>query len=242
MKDGPNIVGIAALIGDHARCAMLTALMSGEALTATELATEANITKQTASSHLAKLEDAGLVAVESQGRHRYFRLAAPDVAQLLESLMGVAQRTGATRVRPGPREPALRKARVCYDHLAGDLGVAIYDSFLKQRFIRVHRNKDQKAPTIDLTRKGREFIKGLNIDIQTTPKSKRPLCRPCLDWSVRRHHLAGSLGAAILNHCYQKKWAKRIDGTRVVHFFPKGEQSLLEVFGVSNSTTTFNRS
>ncbi len=232
MKDGPNIVGIAALVGDHARCAMLTALMTGEALTATELAAEANITKQTASSHLAKLKDAGLVAVEHQGRHRYFRLAAQDVAQLLESLMGVAQRTGATRVRPGPREPALRKARVCYDHLAGDIGVAIYDTFLKRRFIRASQVNSEKGPVIELTKKGRQFIEDMNIDFQAMTNSRRPVCRPCLDWSVRRHHLAGSLGAAILNYCYQKKWAKRIDGTRVVHFFPKGEHSLRETFGM----------
>ena len=128
MKDGPNIVGIAALIGDHARAEVLTALMADRALTATELAAGAGVTKQTISAHLAKLVAAGLVAVESQGRHRYFRLADRDVAHLIESLMGVAFRTGAVRVRASPREPALRKARVCYDHLAGEVGVRIYES------------------------------------------------------------------------------------------------------------------
>src|ERR1700733_1316847 len=118
VKDGPNIVGIAAMIGDHARSDMLTALAGGQALTATELAQIAGVTKQTGSAHLAKLLDTQLVAVETQGRHRYYRLAHRDVAHLLESLMGVAFRTGALRVRTGPREPALRKARVCYDHLA----------------------------------------------------------------------------------------------------------------------------
>jgi len=234
MKDGPNIVGIAALIGDHARCAMLTALMTGEALTATELATEANITKQTASSHLAKLMDAELVAVENQGRHRYFRLAAPDVAQLLESLMGVAQRTGATRVRPGPREPALRKARVCYDHLAGDIGVQVYDAFLRQRLIRTMKTNEGKGTAVDLTKKGQRFCAELNIDLNKITRSRRPLCRPCLDWSVRRYHLAGSLGAAILQHCYQEKWAKRVEGSRVVQFSPKGERLLREAIGIPN--------
>src|SRR5215510_1009680 len=123
MKDGPSIVGIAALIGDHARAEILTALMAGQALTATELAQVAGITKQTVSTHLGKLLDAQLLGVEVQGRHKYFRLAERDVAELLESLMGVAQRAGAVRVRTGPREPAMRKARVCYDHLAGELGV-----------------------------------------------------------------------------------------------------------------------
>src|SRR5213596_2232255 len=129
----PNIVGIAALIGDHARAEVLTALLADRALTATELANLAGVTKQTISAHLAKLVAAGLVAVESQGRHRYFRLADRDVAQLLESLMGVAFRTGAVRVRSSPREPALRKARVCYDHLAGEVGVRLYENLLRQR-------------------------------------------------------------------------------------------------------------
>ncbi len=234
MKDGPNIVGIAALIGDHARSSMLTALMAGEALTATELATEANITKQTASSHLAKLMDAGLVAVQSQGRHRYFHLTAPDVAHLLESLMGVAQRTGATRVRPGPREPALRKARVCYDHLAGDIGVEVYDAFLRQHLVRTKTANNDKGATIELTKKGRQFCAELNIDLEGMTKSRRPLCRSCLDWSVRRYHLAGSLGAAILKHCYQRKWAKRVEGSRVVRFSTKGEQALREMFRIDN--------
>src|SRR5499427_4227849 len=127
MRDGPNIVRIAALVGDQARAEILTALMGGEALTATELADVAGVTKQTVSTHLSKLVDARLLAVESQGRHRYFRLAERDVAELLESLMGVAYRAGAVRFRSSPREPALRKARVCYDHLAGDLGVQLYD-------------------------------------------------------------------------------------------------------------------
>src|SRR5262245_15581041 len=121
MKDGPSIVGIAALIGDHARAEILTALMGGQALTPTELVGATGVTKQTVSGHLAKLVDARLVAVEQQGRHRYFRLADDDVAELLENLMGVAYRTGAVRLRSSPREPALRKARVCYDHLAGEL-------------------------------------------------------------------------------------------------------------------------
>jgi DNA-binding transcriptional ArsR family regulator len=133
MKDGPNIVGIAALIGDHARAAVLTVLLADRALTATELAAVAGVTKQTISAHLSKLADAGLVEVEAQGRHRYFRLADQDVAHLLESLMGVAFRTGAVRTIASPREPALRRARVCYDHLAGEIGVGIYENLLRQR-------------------------------------------------------------------------------------------------------------
>ena len=134
MKEGPHIAGIAGLIGDRARADTLTALLGGQALTATELAEVAGVTKATISAHLAKLVDGRLVAVESQGRHRYFRLADDDVAELLESLMGVAYRAGALRLRSSPREPAMRKARVCYDHLAGELGVLAYEAFEKRRF------------------------------------------------------------------------------------------------------------
>ncbi len=151
MKDGPNIVRIAALVGDHARAEILTALMGGEALTATELAGVAGVTKQTASTHLSKLVDASLLSMESQGRHRYFRLADRDVADLLESLMGVAYRVGAVRIRSSPREPALRKARVCYDHLAGDLGVLVFDSLDGRRWLRSggdHARIDAGRPAV----------------------------------------------------------------------------------------------
>lgn len=228
MKDSPSVVGIAALIGDHARATMLTALMGGEALTATELSAEANVTKQTASSHLNKLLDAGLVSVQAQGRHRYFQLAAPDVATLLESLMGVAHRTRAVRARPGPRDPALRKARVCYDHLAGELAVEFYDAIVRQRLIRLCKT-GANADSIALTRKGNEFFESIGIDINLFGKSRRPICRPCLDWSVRRHHLAGALGKATLDYCYSMKWAKRADGTRVVTFSAQGERAFRKI-------------
>ena len=136
MKAGPDISRIAALVGDPARSNMLTALMTGRALTASELAHQAGVTPQTASSHLSKLEAGGLVEQEKQGRHRYFRLSDPDVAAVLEGLEGLAARAGHMRVRTGPKDPALRHARVCYDHLAGDLGVQMLDSLRKQRLDR----------------------------------------------------------------------------------------------------------
>lgn len=226
MKDGPSIVGIAALIGDHARAEILTALMTGQALTATELAQVAGVTKQTVSAHLAKLLAARLLAVESQGRHRYFRLADPDVARLLESLMGVAFRAGAVRVRSSPREPALRKARVCYDHLAGDLGVLIYDSLLQRRFLRASGEVPQLTP------QGVRFLADLGIEVQQLESQRRPLCRPCLDWSVRRHHLAGSVGAALLERCLALGWARRAKGSRVVNFSDAGEKALRKRFSL----------
>lgn len=226
MKHGPNIARVAALVGERARADILTALVAGKALTATELAAEANITKQTASAHLAKLVDANLVAVQQQGRHRYFELAAPDVAQLLETLMGVAYRTGATRVRPGPREPALRRARVCYDHLAGEMGVSVFDALLRDKLLR------NGGPGVQLTAKGRRFFEDFGIDLEAAAASRRPLCKTCLDWSVRRHHLAGGLGAALLARCFELGWAKRVDGSRVVSLSARGEKALRERFSL----------
>jgi len=226
MRDGPNIVGIAALIGDHARSEVLTALMTGQALTATELAGVAGVTKQTISGHLAKLLDARLVGVESQGRHRYYRLADPDVAHLLESLMGVAFRTGALRLHTGPREPALRKARVCYDHLAGELGVLVFDSLQQRRLLR---SRDDE---LELTAPGRQFCREIGVELEALQRQRRPLCRACLDWSVRSHHLAGALGAALLGRCFADGWARRATDSRVVTFSALGESALRERFSV----------
>jgi DNA-binding transcriptional ArsR family regulator len=230
MKDGPNIVGIAALIGDHARADILTALLTGQALTATELAEVAGVTKQTISAHLAKLLDAKLLSVEQQGRHRYFRLADDDVARLLESLMGVAYRAGAVRVRASPREPALRKARVCYDHLAGELGVLVFDGLKRRRL--VIQAKGNEVPT--LTRNGQRQFREFGIDVAALARERRPLCRACLDWSMRRHHLAGALGAAILRRCLELRWARRDKASRVVNFSASGEKALRSQFGLSS--------
>jgi DNA-binding transcriptional ArsR family regulator len=220
MRDGPNITNIAALIGDHARAEVLTVLMSGMALTATELADAAGVTRQTISAHLAKLGDAGLLSVESQGRHRYFRIADAEVAPLLESLMGVAFGTGAVRVRSSPREPALRKARVCYDHLAGELGVLVYDGLARRGAFALG------ADGISLTPDGQDLIRALGIDTGQLPASRRPFCRTCLDWSERRHHLAGQLGTLLLDRFQQLGWARRVPESRVLAFTPDGETAL----------------
>jgi DNA-binding transcriptional ArsR family regulator len=222
MGDGPNIARIAALVGDRARSEILTALLGGQALTATELGGVAEVAKQTVSGHLSRLVEAKLVAVEQQGRHRYFRLADDDVAQLLESLLGVAYRTGALRLKSSPRDPDLRKARVCYDHLAGDLGVLAFDAFRKRRWI-VH---DEQGLT--LSRAGRKFCIDLGIDLDEA--SRRPMCRVCLDWSARRHHLAGHVGSRMLERLYSLGWARRRRGTRIVDFTARGEREFRELF------------
>ena len=193
MKDGPDIALLGSLMGDPARANMLTALMSGKALTVSELATEAGVTLPTTSAHLAKLEAGGLVRRRKQGRHRYFSLADGDVASVLESMMGLAAKKGHSRVRTGPKEPALRKARVCYNHLAGDLGVQMFDSLVAE----THLSRDDEH--VELTDVGRAFISDFGIDVAALETSRRPLSKSCLDWSVRRTHLAGSLGAAFLD-------------------------------------------
>src|ERR1700723_317361 len=202
MKAGPDIAMVASLVGDPARANMLTALLSGRALTASELSQEAGITPQTASSHLSKLEAGGLIEQEKQGRHRYYRLADPDVGGVLEGLAALAARAGHMRVRTGPKDPALRRARVCYDHLAGDLGVQMLDSMKQQKLIRQHQHD------IKLTAEGARFgAETLQIDADALAHPRRPLCKACLDWSERRHHLAGTLGAAILTRFTELKWA-----------------------------------
>ena len=227
MKAGPDIAMVASLVGDPARSNMLTALMSGRALTASELAQEAGITPQTASSHLAKLEAGGLIEPEKQGRHRYYRLTGPDVASVLEGLAGLAARAGHMRVRTGPKDPALRRARICYDHLAGDLGVQMLESMKKQRLVR------QSKQEIELTGDGKRFMaRALQIDADTLLHPRRPVCKACLDWSERRHHLAGTLGAAMMARFTELKWAARdsAPGSRVVNFSRIGEKRFAALF------------
>jgi DNA-binding transcriptional ArsR family regulator len=221
MKDGPNIARIAALLGDPARADVLTALMADRALTATELSAIAGVTKQTMSAHLSKLVEARLVTVDPLGRHRYFRLADADVAGLLESLMGVAFRTGAVRLLASPREPALRKARVCYDHLAGELGVKAFESLLRGGvFVRTTEG-------IRLTEAGVRWFANLGIDTAVLAGQRRMLCRPCMDWSERRQHLAGALGCALLSRICELKWAKRDRHSRVIRFTARGQHSFI---------------
>jgi DNA-binding transcriptional ArsR family regulator len=223
MKDGPNIAKIAALLGDGARADALTALMTDRALTATELAAIAGVTKQTMSAHLSKLLHASLIAVDQQGRHRYFRLADEDVAGLLESLMGVAFRTGAMRLLSSPREPALRKARICYDHLAGEFGVLAYEALLQNDVLQMSRQG------LRLSSAGVDWFRRAGIDTAAASSRRRTFCRPCMDWSERRYHLAGSLGAALLSRVYEQGWARRDRCSRAVLFTSNGERRFREL-------------
>jgi DNA-binding transcriptional ArsR family regulator len=226
MKDGPDIAQMAALIGDPARANMLTALMSGKALTAGELAREAGISPQTASSHLKKLLNGGLLHLRGQGRHKYYGLSGEDVAQTLENLMGLAAGRGHLRTRTGPNDTEMRDARVCYNHLAGSKGVQLFTSMRTRGFL------DASADTVVLTNPGAEFCTTFGIDLDALGKNRAPLCRPCLDWSERQTHLAGKLGRAMLARMEDIGWVSRKPDSRIIRFSRAGAQAFDKQFGV----------
>jgi len=248
-----QIAHIAALVGEPARTGMLLALMDGRALTARELADAAHITPATASRHLALLVEARLLSVQSQGRHRYHRLATPEVARLLEGLMqlAVGQAPATRPVAVGPRDAALRQARTCYDHIAGRLGVAVAEHLLEEGAIVF----DGEAGG-QVTDRAASVLGRLGLDLGGEPaggavggdgsgrsgssgssgragRSQRPLCRPCLDWSERRPHMAGRLGALVCTHCLDQGWLLRRDGSRALGIAPPGAAALRDWLGTA---------
>lgn len=211
----PNIAYIANLIGDTARSRMLTALMAGKALTATELSLEADITPQTASSHLNKLLDGELLIVRKQGRHKYFQLKNRQVAELIEHMLNVSASISSSKVVTGPSNERLRKARICYDHLAGELGVKLFDALVREGWL-LERGSEELV----LTAQGHRSLSQLGIDFEVLNNSRRPLCKACLDWSERRTHLAGSIGKWILNDALKRQWAHQdLDSSTASHKF-----------------------
>jgi len=232
MSTNATFAEVAALVGEPARAGMLHALMDGRALTASELARVAGVTPQTASGHLARLAAAGLLGVEKQGRHRYHRLASPDVARMMESIMQAASSLAPTRspLSVGPRDAALRAARTCYDHLAGRLGVALADAMVTGGYAELADDAGV------VTAIGIELLDriGIDVDALLAPRGNRApriLCRPCLDWSERRPHLAGAVGAALCKHSLAQSWIRRLQGTRAVAITPKGQRIFREQFG-----------
>jgi DNA-binding transcriptional ArsR family regulator len=221
------IAEIAALAGDPARANILTALLDGRAMTATELAYAARVTPQTTSAHLGKLVEAGLITATPSGRHRYFRLASPKVAQMLESIVAVAG-DSRPRFRPLSRQAAqLRAARVCYDHLAGQLGVRIADAMIARGYLVLEDDGGR------LTDAGARFMWDLGIDLRVTGKGRRHLCRACLDWTERRPHIGGAIGAALAERWLALGWLTRAKDSRAVSVTPVGERGFRDSLGMT---------
>jgi DNA-binding transcriptional ArsR family regulator len=229
MSETLDIARVGTLMGDPSRAAMLMALMSGEALTASELAHRAGVALPTASGHLAQLVDGGLLNVAKQGRHRYYRLAGPAVAHAVETLSDLAIQVFPSRRRVMPEDAPLRRARTCYDHLAGRLGVALADGLVQKRVLR--RTDDDF--TLVRRGSGEALLNSWGIDVPSLESSRRPMVRTCIDWTERRPHVAGALGAALVDRFLASGWIRRRRDDRAVAVTPLGERRLRQELGVA---------
>jgi DNA-binding transcriptional ArsR family regulator len=221
---------IEGLIGEPVCAAILGALMDGRALTAIELSRVAGVTPRTMSGHLDCLTSANIIAVRKQGRHRYHRLAKPEVARMLEGLIPDGMASKRTVVT-GPRDAAMRRARTCYGHFAGRLGIAIADRLVEEGVVEL----DSESGL--LTESGTAYMRQRGIEVldsgQTKRKSSRPVCHPCLDWSERRPHISGKLGAAICTYYFENGFVRRRNGTRALEITQAGTHALRQMFGIS---------
>jgi DNA-binding transcriptional ArsR family regulator len=237
-----DIAAVGALVADRARCRILVALDDGRALPASRLASEAGVTAATASSHLRKLTDAGLLAVESHGRNRYYRLAGPTVARLIETMQQLAPPTQVRSLRESTRASALRTARTCYDHLAGRLGVELMASMIGAGYLTggdgtfdpataQHDHRTGYGHDVDyaLTDRGWRFVTDFGMDLP----ARRPVVRYCVDWSEQRHHLAGGLGRGLLGRLIDCDWIRRAPQGRAVQITPAGDAGLADAFGIA---------
>jgi DNA-binding transcriptional ArsR family regulator len=223
----PRLAEVAALVGDPARANILSALMDGRALTAGELSLVARVSPQTTSGHLARLAEAKLLACEKQGRRRYYRLASPLVGQMLEGIMAVAA-DGPPRYRPTSKlDEAMRRARSCYDHLAGRLGVGLADALCGRGHVVLTEEGGE------VTDEGARFLIAFGVDLELARERRRIFCRPCLDWTERRRHLAGAVGAALATRCFELGWIERRRDSRALNITPAGRQGFGEIFTVS---------
>jgi DNA-binding transcriptional ArsR family regulator/ribosomal protein S19E (S16A) len=230
MTESPNIAALAAPLADPARARMVLALMDGRARTVSELGAAAGLTKASASEHAAKLHDAGFLKADKQGRHKYLTLASAEVARLIEAMMALAgqgpAQPGTRLPQPGPRDPALREARLCYNHLAGALGVQVYQSLSARGYLA------HTAGGLDLTGEGRNFCQRFGLtetDLAAAP-ARTPLCRDCLDWSERQSHLGGRLGRLLLARMEAKGWLRRRPESRALTVTPEGRRAIVRAF------------
>jgi len=221
----PDIVQIAGLIGDASRASMLVALLGGRALTATELASQADISAQTASKHLEKLVSGQLLVVRKQGRHKYFQLKSIAVANLLEDMLNLSNQLKGAEITTGPRDNRLRTSRICYDHLAGEHSVRLFDGLLAQQYIV------ENEENVSLTALGIGFFEELKLDF-TSLSNRRAVCKACLDWSERRTHMAGSLGQWILSDLLERQWAAKDLDSRAIRFSTIGLSKFNNRYGL----------
>jgi DNA-binding transcriptional ArsR family regulator len=237
-----DIAALASLLADPARCKVLLALDDGRALPASVLADEAGVSRPTASSHLGKLTDAGLLTVETHGRNRYYRLAGAEVGELLEQLGRLAPSRPVRSLREGTRAARLRSARTCYDHVAGRLGVAVMGNLLdREALVGGDGHYDPRRDSHDalskpghdlryeLTDIGRDFLIGIGVEM---PTGKRPLVRYCVDWTEQRHHLSGGLGRAMLDRFLSAGWVKRVPRGRALTVTDDGRTALADAFDI----------
>jgi DNA-binding transcriptional ArsR family regulator len=227
MSEALDLAGVAALVGDAARANILAALLNGQALTASELAYFAHVSPQTASAHLGKLTEGCLITMMRQGRNRYYRLATPAVVQMLERILAVAA-DGPRRHRPPTKcDTAMREARTCYDHFAGRLGVALADSLAARGHVFLTEEGGE------VTDSGATFLTEFGIDLGAAHQRRRTFCRPCLDWTERRLHIGGAVGAALATRCFDLGWFTRLRDCRAVNITTAGRRGLSEAFGVT---------
>jgi DNA-binding transcriptional ArsR family regulator len=220
-----DIAAVAAVIGNPTRAAFLSALIDVDALPAGELARLRGVSPQTASEHLARLADLGLIRAERSGRHRYFRLGSPLVAAAIEALSLIAP--VSPPLHEAKHGSALSAARTCYDHLAGSLGVAVAGSLEEQQWIA------SADDGFALTTKGERGLSDLGVDVASLREQRRPLTRPCLDWSQRRYHLAGAVGSALASRLFELRWVERLPGGRAVRVTDAGRRGFDDRFGLS---------
>jgi DNA-binding transcriptional ArsR family regulator len=222
-----RIAEVAALVGDPARANILGALMGGQALTASELVYAAGVSPQTTSGHLAKLTDGRLIACLKQGRHRYYRIATPRVAEMLEGIMAVVADGPPRHQPPSKLDEAMRNARTCYDHFAGKLGVGVTDALSAHGYLVL---ADEGG---EITASGAAFLQKFGVDLTAARGRRRIFCRPCLDWTERRPHLGGSIGAALAQRCFDLGWLERMRESRALKITKAGQRGLSETFGLS---------
>ena len=233
MVAAANMVEVAALVGETARARMLAALMGGQALTSSELADLACVSRPTASEHLTKMVRARLLTVTQKRRNRYYRIASPLVAGMLESIKAVAAIEMPSRYQPrSARDDAMRFARTCYDHLAGQLGVGVADALLARRYVLLSEDGGAVTPA------GARFFTTFGAELDSKFAGRRIFCRACLDWSERRYHIAGHVGAEIWRRAQELGWVTQRHGERAVHVTPAGRIGFRKVLGVTLDFST----